>query len=427
MTNKIRILHLLHRSLPGTHGYAIRSKEIVNNQLARGLEPMVLTSPSQAPAGRLDAEQSEYIDGVRYFRTSGGLLPATLDVSDTSRLRSGLRVIQNVFMLKRANELVCKYRPAVIHAHSPFTCGIIGDLTGRFRHIPAIYEVRGIWEDSHSARYDLDQRSLRYRALRELENKAIRWADLCIVIGEGLRSELTSRGIAGSKIRTVPNGVDVTAFKPGPASSGLRERLGLVGRRVLGYIGSFFSYEGLDIVVRAMRPLSQRFPDVALMLVGLGEAEPQLRAISNEGEIADRVIFAGKVSHAQVADYYRICDIMVLPRREAREARLVTPLKPLEIMAMGKPLILSDIGGHREMVISGENGIFFKADDIEDLVLKCSELLENPDLMNDLGQNGRSWVERNRSWSALVEKYVEIYAELTKSKRSFEQFGRRLV
>jgi glycosyltransferase involved in cell wall biosynthesis len=221
----------------------------------------------------------------------------------------------------------------------------------------------------------------------------------------------------------VPNGVDVTAFKPGPAPTDLRERLGLVGRRVLGYIGSFFSYEGLDLLVRAMSPLSQKFPDVALMLVGLGEAEPQLRTISDEGGITNRVIFAGKISHAQVADYYRICDIMVLPRRDAREARLVTPLKPLEIMAMAKPLILSDIGGHREMVVSGENGIFFKPDDIEDLVLKCSELLENPDLMSDLGQKGRCWVERNRSWSVLVEKYVEIYGELTESQRSFEQFG----
>jgi PEP-CTERM/exosortase A-associated glycosyltransferase len=371
----------------------------------------------------LDVEQSEYIEGVRYFRTGGGLLPPTLDVSDTCPLRSGLRVIQNVFMLKRANELVRKYRPAVIHAHSPFTCGIIGDLTGRCQHIPAIYEVRGIWEDSHTSRYDLDRRSLRYRALRELENKAIKWADLCIVIGDGLRSELTSRGILGPRIRTVPNGVDVTAFKPGPAPTDLRERLGLVGRRVLGYIGSFFSYEGLDLLVRAMSPLSQKFPDVALMLVGLGEAEPQLRTISDEGGITNRVIFAGKISHAQVADYYRICDIMVLPRRDAREARLVTPLKPLEIMAMAKPLILSDIGGHREMVVSGENGIFFKPDDIEDLVLKCSELLENPDLMSDLGQKGRCWVERNRSWSVLVEKYVEIYGELTESQRSFEQFG----
>lgn len=423
MINRMRILHLLHRSLPGTHGYAIRSKEIVKNQLARGLEPMILTSPSQAPAGKLDTEQSEYIDGVRYFRTGGGLLPATLDVSDTSRLKSGLRIIQNVFMLKRANELVSKYRPAVIHAHSPFTCGIIGDLTGRFRHIPTIYEVRGIWEDSHSSRYDLDQRSLRYRALRELENKAMRWADMCIVISEGLRSEITSRGILGSKIRIVPNGVDVTAFKPGPAPTDLRARLGLVGRRVIGYIGSFSSYEGLDLMVRAMSPLSQRYPDLALMLVGHGEAEPQLRAISDKGGITDRVIFAGKVSHAQVADYYRICDIMVLPRRGARQTRLVTPLKPLEIMAMAKPLILSDISGHREMVISGENGIFFKADDVEDLVLKCSELLENTDQMNDLGQKGRRWVERNRSWSALIEKYVEIYRELTESERSFEQFG----
>jgi len=413
----MRILHLLHRSLPGTHGYAIRSKEIVNNQLARGLEPMVITSPSQAPAGVLDAEQSEYIGGVRYFRTGRRVLPATLDVADTSRIKSGLRILQNVFMLKRSNELVSKYRPAVIHAHSPFTCGLIGDLTGKLRRIPAIYEVRGIWEDSHSARYDLDRKSVRYRALRALENTAIRGADLCCVIGEGLRSELMSRGIPDSKIRIVPNGVDITAFQPGPAPTDLRERLGLVDKRVLGYIGSFFSYEGLDLLVRAMIPLSRKLPNVALLLVGLGESEPQLRSLAEDAGIADRVMFAGKVGHGEVADYYRICDIMVLPRRDTRETRLVTPLKPLEIMAMSKPLILSDIGGHREMAISGETGVFFKAEDVGDLVSKCAELLQNPNLMNELGRKGRDWVEKHRSWAALVEKYVEIYSELTEVKR----------
>jgi len=152
------------------------------------------------------------------------------------------------------------------------------------------------------------------------------------------------------------------------------------------------------------------------LLVGLGESESQLRSLAEDAGIADRVIFAGKVGHGEVADYYRICDVMVLPRRDTRETRLVTPLKPLEIMAMAKPLILSDIGGHREMAISGETGVFFKAEDVDDLVLKCSELLENPDLMGDLGKKGRNWVEKHRSWAALVEKYVEIYEELTQER-----------
>jgi PEP-CTERM/exosortase A-associated glycosyltransferase len=409
----MRILHLLHRSVPGSHGYAIRSEEIVRKQLESGMEPLVVTSPSQAPAGALDSEGSEFIHGVRYFRTSGRILPATIEVYDESPVRSSLRVLQNVMLLKAAMRITAAYKPAIIHGHSPFTCGIIADIVGRRKGIPSVYEMRGLWEDSHTSRHGIKETSLRYRGVHFLENIALKGADLCCVICEALKDELLSRGIQQEKIVIVPNGVDVRAFASGPPNVELQRRLGLQDKVVMGYIGSFFHYEGLHLLVQAMAGLAPEFPDLRLLLVGEGEVTPILKKMAQDSGIADKVLFPGRIAHAEIAEYYRLYDFMVLPRIDTRETRLVTPLKPLEIMGMGKSLLASDIGGHREIVIEGVNGLLFESENVQDLIAKCRALIENKEMRLDLGARGRKWVEENRDWSVLVQSYVKIYESLT--------------
>jgi PEP-CTERM/exosortase A-associated glycosyltransferase len=364
----------------------------------------------------LDAENSELIDGVRYFRTCGTWLPPTVEVYDPSPFRSSLRVFQNATLFRTALKVARSYRPAVIHAHSPFTCGLIGDAVGKLLRIPTLYEVRGIWEDSHTSRHGLERSSIRYRAVRTLENVALKGATATCAICDALKNEIESRGIPGDKVAVVPNGVNVRAFVPGPRSEELQARLGLQGKLVIGYIGSFFHYEGLDLLVRALAPLSQIFPALALLLVGDGELTPILKNSSAELGISDRVFFTGKVPHDTIADYYRLCDLTVLPRRDTRETRLVTPLKPLEIMAMAKPVIASDIGGHREIVEDGVNGLLFRADDVSDLVAKCAYLAENSEYRTDLGARGRTWVTENRDWAVIVKRYVAIYGALAHSR-----------
>jgi PEP-CTERM/exosortase A-associated glycosyltransferase len=409
----MRILHLLHRSVPGTHGYAIRSSEIVTKQLEKGLEPLVITSPSQSPLGKLDGERSEYIDGVRYFRTCSDFLPPTQEVQDKSPVKAALRVLQNFQLLKTAFRVARTYRPSVIHGHSPFTCGLVANMVAKKEQIPSIYEMRGIWEDSHSGRGKFSENSLRYRAVRALDNKALRGASLCCAIGNALKAEIVSRGISSENIFIVPNGVDVKAFAPHPPDEDVKKSLGLSGKLLFGYIGYFFNYEGLDLLVDAMIRLAPQLPDLCLLLVGDGELMPTLRNMVAEGGISDRVVFTGRVPHNRVSDFYRICDFMVLPRRDKRETRLVTPLKPLEIMAMGKPLISSDVGGHLEMVEDGANGVLFRSEDVSDLVSKCTMLAKDRDLRMDLGIRARKWVEENRDWRVLVNRYITAYEKLT--------------
>lgn len=405
----MRILHIMHRSIPGTHGYAVRSREIVTKQLAKGLEPIVVTSPSQAPMGALDREHSEIIDGVRYFRSCGKLLAPHVEVHDPSPLLSAIRVLQNASLLKMTMTLARVYKPHVIHSHSPFTCGICGDVTGWMRHIPTVYEMRGIWEDSHTSRYGLSEQSIRYRSVRNFETIALRLAQECVVISESLRAEILQRRVSPQNITIVPNGVDVQKFVPGPASPELQRSLSLENKIVMGYVGSFFKYEGIDLLVEAMRILIPRFPNLVLLLVGDGELMPVLRQMVSDMQDPARIIFTGRVPYEETMAFYRLCDFLVLPRRKSRETMLVTPLKPLEIMSMAKSLIASDVGGHLEIVEDHVNGVLFESGNVEELAEKCTLFLENKELRLDLGRSARAWVEANRDWNVLVDRYVALY------------------
>lgn len=408
----MKALHILHRSVPGTHGYCIRSKEIVSHLMAKGVEPFVVTSPSQAPLGSLDSEYSEKIDGVRYFRSCGKLVKPTVEVKDGKYARATMRVLQNINLLKMALHIARKYKPDVIHAHSPFTCGLVGDAVSYMTGIPVIYEMRGIWEDSHTSRYGMSTASLRYRAVRFLETFALKRADICFPISNALKEEIICRGVNPEKIEIVPNGVDTRKFTPGPASDELMSAFGLNSKLVIGYIGTFFYYEGLDLLVDAFETLAGKIPSLTLVLVGDGEFMAKLRDLASKSAYSDRIIFTGKIKNDLIVDYYKLFDLLVLPRRDAREANLVTPLKPLEIMSMAKPLVASDVGGHKEIIIDGVNGILFPHGKVDALAEKCDALILDETNRLRLGEQSRTWVENNRDWNVLIDKYVSIYERL---------------
>jgi PEP-CTERM/exosortase A-associated glycosyltransferase len=362
--------------------------------------------------GTLDSEKSEVIDGVRYFRSCGNWLSASAEVYDPSNFRSALRVAQNLRLVSMCASLARKYRPDIIHSHSPFTCGLSGDLVGAALGIPTIYETRASWEDSHLSRKRLSENSPTYWTMKNLETLSMKGAKLRIAISKALKADIVSRGFRPDQVEIVPNGVNLDKFMPGPASEALKDRLGLHNRLVLGYIGSFFYYEGLDLLLKATARLRNRFDNLSVLLVGSGEAEADLKSRIKELGIEDRVVFVGRVSHAEVQEYYRLADILCLPRIKSRLTDIVTPLKPVEIMAMEKPLLASDVGGHLETVIEDVNGKLFRADDLDDLVDKLTGLIMNDQFRRDLGVKARVWVKQNLDWNILVEKYSAIYERL---------------
>jgi PEP-CTERM/exosortase A-associated glycosyltransferase len=388
-----RVLHVLDHSLPIGSGYSYRSRSIVTAQKRLGLAPVVLTSPKQGS----DHDARELVDGIPHYRTgrTGGRLPFARE------LLLMLRLAARIIRVARAEG------SELLHAHSPSLNGLSALWAGRRLGLPVIYEVRTLWEDAAVDNGTFAEGSVRYRVSRALETIVLRRAHRVVAICEGIRSEVVSRGIPPGRVAVVPNGVGAEWLEPRARAIDLAVRLRLGEGPVFGYIGSFSRYEGLPFLIEAMPELLGRVPGARLLLVGGGRDEQAVRAAAREAGAA--VLVPGRVPQEQVRDFYTLVDVFVLPRRRIRLTELVTPLKPLEAMAMGIPVLASDIGGHAEIVSDGETGLLFKAESPESLVEQAGRLGRDPELRGQLGAGGRRWVESERTWERIVARYLPIY------------------
>lgn len=398
----MRILHVLDHSIPLHSGYTFRTAALLREQRARGWQTFHLTSPKQGNTAQLH----ESVDGLDFFRT-----PAVPSASVSVPVWNEVRLIRA--LAHRLQQVVEQVRPDIIHAHSPVLNALPALQVGRRNGIPVVYEIRAFWEDAAVDHGSTREGSMRYRATRALETYAIRRAGHVFTICEGLRADIVARGIPSGKVTVIPNAVDVEGFQLAqPADPDLLARWGLQGRTVLGFIGSFYAYEGLDLLVSAMPQLVQQRPDVCLLLVGGGPQEAALKAQVQMLGLADRVVFTGRVPHAEVNRYYDLIDVLAYPRHSMRLTELVTPLKPLEAMAQGHLFVASDVGGHKELIRHGETGWLFKADDRDALAAAVLDMLDHRDRWPQLRANGRRFVEEVRNWRNSVAYYEAPYQAL---------------
>ena len=395
----MKVLHVLDHSRPVMSGYSTRSWSIVHFQRTLGLDPVVLTSPKHGPS----PSAVEIIDGIRHHRTSvapgvAGRVPYVGELALMAR------------MSRRIAEVARAEGARLLHAHSPVLNGLPALWAARRLGIPVVYEARAFWEDAAVDHGTTREGSLRYRVTRALETQLFRRADRAVVIAGTMREELGRRGIDAARVTVVGNGVDTERFTPGPRNDALARRLGLGTGPVLGFIGSFYRYEGLRFLVEAMPDVRKQLPGAQLLLVGGGEEEPTLREMS--ASMGGSVILAGQVPHREVLDYYSLLDVFVCPRLPMRLTELVTPLKPLEAMATGCPVLASDVGGLAELIEHGVTGLLFRAGSRAAFVEAASELGGSPELRGLLGKRGRQAVVDERTWSRVVSGYLPLYREL---------------
>jgi len=401
----MRILHVFDHTLPLHSGYTFRSAAILRNQRKMGWDTYHLSGPKQINCTVME----EDADGLHFYRTPKptGLL-AKLPGGDPFAVMGAIE--------RRLLALAQELQPDVIHAHSPVLDAIPAIRVGRKLGIPVVYEIRAFWEDAAVDHGSTKENSLRYKLTRALETWAVKNADAVTVICEGLRKDLAARGIPANKITVIPNAVDVDKFemggKPDPE---LKLKLGLGSSRVLGFIGSFYAYEGLDLLIAALPSILKQMPDVKLLLVGGGPQDAALKRQVMTLDLMDRVIFTGRVPHAEVNRYYDLVDVLVYPRHPMRLTELVTPLKPLEAMAQGRLMVASDVGGHKELIQDGKTGVLFHAGNAGDLASKVVGLLKYEEGWDRMKKNGRQFVETERNWAASVARYRGVYGSLVKS------------
>lgn len=396
----LRILHVLDHSIPLHSGYTFRTLSILREQRKLGWETFHLTSPKQ-----INCEMPEEdVDGWHFYRTAAirgrlGNLPGVGHWALMKRLEN------------RLAEVVEQVRPDILHAHSPVLNALPALRVGQRLGIPVVYEVRAFWEDAAVDHGSTTEGSLRYHLTRRAETRALRRAHHVFTICEGLRSDIVARGISSSKVTVIPNAVDIESFEPGgQPDAALKVKLGLNGFSVVGFIGSFYAYEGLDLLLDALPAILTRRPDVRVLLVGGGPQDAALKAQAQRLGLSDKVIFTGRVPHDQVQRYYDLIDVLAYPRHSMRLTELVTPLKPLEAMAQGRVLVASDVGGHKELIRHGETGMLFKAGSAEALAQAIVSLLADQHNWPLMRKAGRHFVESERSWQASVSNYASAYA-----------------
>ena len=314
---------------------------------------------------------------------------------------------------KRLLEVAAMVKPDIIHAHSPALNGMPAVRVGYALNIPVVYEIRAFWEDAAVDHGSTREGSLRYRMTRSQESWVVKHADAITTICQGLQDDLVARGTGREKITVIPNAVDIEKFSlSGKPDLALQQQLGLAGSRVLGFIGSFYAYEGLDLLLNALPEILFHLPDIKVLLVGGGPQEQNLRAQAQRLNIADRIVFTGRVPHDEVNRYYDLVDVLVYARHSMRLTDLVTPLKPLEAMAQGRLFVASDVGGHKELIRNGQTGLLFPAGDAHALARTVMTLLDHPDQWPRLKANGRKFVETERTWKTSVSKYIPVYQGL---------------
>jgi glycosyltransferase involved in cell wall biosynthesis len=397
------VCYFLHNSLPyASGGYATRARGVVQGLVSQGFTVDICTRPGfpldqKKELSADDVPLSEVIDGVTYHRI---LEPARNRFKQADYMARAADAVES--LLKRL-------RPSVVIAASNYYTGLPALIAARRLGIPFVYEVRGFWEVTRESREPEFRFTMPYKVQEFMEAELCREADAVLTLTSAMKAELVRRNVPAAKITLLPNCCDPDVFAPIERSTALLSKLNIPeGVPVIGYIGSFVQYEGLDDLALACGILKSRGIDFRLLIVGnenvsgdgLGPIAQSVMDRAKAGSFEDWVIMPGRVPHDEVPDYYSIVDIAAFPRKAQPVTEMVSPMKSLEAMSMAKTVVVSTVSALAEMVDHGQTGLVFRKGDMQDFADKLEMAAADPVLRETLGNNARKWIIENRTWTS---------------------------
>lgn len=401
-----RVLHILTNSLPHTRsGYTSRTHRLLTASLDAGIAVEAATRIGYpATIGLLGAPPSDTIDGIRYHR----LLPYRLAPAPEDRLEQQVRALI---------PLAQRFRPAVLHTTTDFTNALVTQALAEALGIPWVYEMRGqlelTWVAGRPAAYQAEAAtSERVALLRAKEAELASAADAVVVLSDVQRADLASRGVAANKVLVVPNAIKEEWLQVDTEPAHARSQLGLPREGVwVGTVSSLVGYEGLDDLLRAVAQLRDRGLDVRASIAGDGVARPGLMALAADLGLTDVALFPGRVPAEDAPRWYEALDVFVVPRKDTPVCRVVTPLKPVEAMALGRPVVASDLPALAEVLDGGRGGILAPAGNVSALAEALGALAADESRRLALGAAGRAAVT-DRTWGSGAANLRVLYDEL---------------
>ena len=402
------ILNLLKESLPYlTNGFTMRSRyNLLATRDAR-LRPEVVTNLGfPRLLGLAPAPAVELVDDIPHHRLDLGAHHVEERPFDV--------MLEEQAWLTAA--IARRVAPSIIHAgsgHRGYETALVGAAVRAHIRRPLVYEVRSFFESTWSADPRWNERGEQYHRRHDAETAAMQRADHVVTIAEAMRDEIIARGVDPERVTVIPNGVDADAFTPEPPDPALRARYQLDGRFTFGYVSNLdHPRENQELLVEATAILLKRGRAVTCLIIGDGRRRGQIEAIARKAGVGGRVIFTGRVPHEAVAGHYAILDAFVVPRRDERAARTVTPLKPYEALAMARPLVVADLPALTEIAEPDTRGLVFPAGDAAALATALERLIDDPGLGRRIGAAGREWVARERSWAANGPRFRAVYDQV---------------
>jgi glycosyltransferase involved in cell wall biosynthesis len=399
-----RILHLVTNALPNTQaGYTVRTHRIVTAQRDAGLDPHVVTFAGWPTMEDGDTAPLREVDGIPYHRILPGkrFLPGLQERIDAA--------------IPEVTELVKRLRPAVLHAASDHKNATVALHVGRELGIPVVYELRGFLEETWLSHEGAPSRrgSERHQLLVEREASVLREADAVVTLARTMREEIIRRGVASERIVLSPNAVDDGLLRNRPDGSAYRAALGISPEEtVVGSVSSLTHYEGFDTLIDAAVHLRDWGHDVRVLLVGDGAVRPALQEQVKNLGLDPLCLLPGRVDPEEALRAQAALDIMVVPRIDARVSRLVTPLKPVEAMALGTPVVASDLPALRELRAAGRAGTLGPAGDAVSLADAVVRLAKDDRLRQQQVKAAQEEVLAHRTWGRNAQVYRDLYERL---------------
>lgn len=406
-----RVCYILHNSLPySSGGYATRAQGVAEGFKKTGRQVVCITRPGypldiKANIKDCEVSYSNYINGIEYRRI---LEPSKSNTKSMEYMLGASEKLKEIFI---------EIKPAFVLAASNYMCALPALIAARELNIPFVYEVRGFWEISRASREPSYRNTLRYKIQAAMEAFVADSSDLVFTLTKEMKKELINRGVGQDKIHLLPNCCEPERFFPKEETNDLKQHYEIPDKvLVIGYIGTFVQYEGLDDLAQACGILNDRGVDFRLLLVGSentsgsgqGPIYNSIANVAKEKGFIDKLIAPGRVPHEEVEKYYSIIDIAPFPRKPLPVCEMVSPMKPLEAMASGKAVIVSSVGALTEMVSDGETGLIFEKGNVRDLADTLERIIRDTALRKKIGENGRAWVCEERTWTKVVGEAANL-------------------
>ena len=294
-----------------------------------------------------------------------------------------------------------KSHSSVIHAHSNYINGHAAAQAGNRLGIPSVFEMRGLWHLSRAVKEPIFVGTEHYQYLEKMEIEAAMLCDRVVTLNQSLKSWLISKGVDESKISVVPNSVHLRN------EDYIQSQTNDV--YTFGFAGSITAYEGLDDLVEAIRLLKNKGVPIQLRVAGSGSYFSTLKKLVTDYKLEKQIKLLGRIPNSAIEEFYKTVDAIVIPRKDYKVTRLVTPLKLVEAMNYGKPVVCSDLPALKEVISDGVDGILFQSDSVEDLVLKLQDLINRPDKGLSLASAAHEKIANDFNWEKSAMGYLNIY------------------